>query len=396
MSFRPRIACFPALFFFLLFFPLSSSFSQQHVPAPADIVAGRDIFPIGVWLQDPGNAMAYKALGINFYAGLWKGPTEKQLTQLQAAKMPVFAAQNALAMKPRYADIIVGWMMPDEPDNAQLTEDGSLGPPVLPGTLIQQYHRMKETDPVRPILLNLGQGVAWDQWYGRGTRTNHPEDYELYVKAADIVSFDIYPITHRDSGIRGRLDYVARGVDRLVNWTGGSKPVWSIIETSRVSNAEIMPTGEQIRSLVWLSIIHGARGIIYFVHQFTPYFVEASLLQNNALSQEVAEINARLQSLAPILNKKSTARININVTAPYDSVSILARQESCHLYIFAGSTSKFATEAQITIGGKMTATYVDVLDESRRVALQEDQFQDTFAPYAVHLYRIPLTEENCT
>ena len=24
-------------------------------------------------------------------------------------------------------------------------------------------------------MLNLGQGVAWDGWYGRGTRTNHPE-----------------------------------------------------------------------------------------------------------------------------------------------------------------------------------------------------------------------------
>jgi len=27
------------------------------------------------------------------------------------------------------------------------------------------------------VLLNLGQRVAYDQWIGRGARTNHPEDY---------------------------------------------------------------------------------------------------------------------------------------------------------------------------------------------------------------------------
>ncbi|WP_340148682.1 hypothetical protein [uncultured Sneathiella sp.] len=395
MNFRPGLVCFAALFFSLLSFSPSISFSQRSDPAPADIIAGEDIFPIGVWLQDPGNARSFKALGINFFAGLWKGPTERQLSQLQAAGMPVFAAQNDLALMPRYKDVIIGWMMPDEPDNTQTGADGSKKPPVMPEALIAQYHQMKERDPVRPILLNLGQGVAWDQWHGRGTRTNHQEDYELYVKAADIVSFDIYPITHRDSGIRGRLDYVARGVDRLVNWTDRSKPVWSLIETSRVSTAEIMPTGDQIRSLVWLSIIHGARGIIYFVHQFSPYFVEASLLENEALSQEVATINARLQSLAPILNNENVARVDIDVTAPYGSVSILTRQDGCHLYVFSGSVSKFATDAQITIDGDIAKANVDVLDESRQIELRGGRFQDSFAPYAIHLYRIALKGDGC-
>ncbi|MAZ03147.1 MAG: hypothetical protein CMN56_08415 [Sneathiella sp.] len=395
MNFRPGIVCFPVLFFLLFSFSPSSSFSQQSGLKPSDIIAGEEIFPIGVWLQDPGNAPSFKALGINFFAGLWKGPTERQLTQLQAAGMPVFAAQNNFALMPRYEDIIIGWMMPDEPDNAQALANGGMGPPVPPETVIEQYRQMKERDPVRPVLLNLGQGVAWDQWHGRGTRTNHPEDYTHYVKAADIVSFDIYPITHRDSAVRGRLDYVARGVDRLVNWTDVSKPVWSLIETSRVSTAEIMPTGEQVRSLVWLSIIHGARGIIYFVHQFSPYFIEASLLENETLSQDVATINARLQSLAPILNTEKAAKIDINVTAPYDSVSILTRQDSCHLYVFAGSVSKFASEAQITIDGDVVEAVVDVLDEARQIEFRDGGFQDSFAPYAVHLYKIALNGEDC-
>ncbi len=33
-------------------------------------------FPIAVWLQSPSRAAEYKAIGINLYVGLWRGPTE--------------------------------------------------------------------------------------------------------------------------------------------------------------------------------------------------------------------------------------------------------------------------------------------------------------------------------
>jgi hypothetical protein len=81
----------------------------------------------------------------------------------------------------------------DEPDNAQSRGKGKgYGPPILPATIIEDYRRTKKADPSRPVLLNLGQGVAWDRYQGRGTRTNHPEDYAEYIKGRDIVSFDIW------------------------------------------------------------------------------------------------------------------------------------------------------------------------------------------------------------
>ena len=38
-------------------------------------------FPIGVWLQRPQYADAYKRAGFNVCIGLWKGPTEEQLAE---------------------------------------------------------------------------------------------------------------------------------------------------------------------------------------------------------------------------------------------------------------------------------------------------------------------------
>jgi len=386
-----------SLLSFIAFTFQAPALAQDDASRPARFLDQPDIFPVGVWLQDPENAARFKAIGINFYAGLWEGPTERQLKQLQAAKMPVFAPQNDLALGKRYNDIIAGWMMPDEPDNAQTRAGGGLGPPVLPDDLIQLYRKMKERDSNRPILLNLGQGVAWDQWHGRGTRTNHPEDYEDYVKAADILSFDIYPITHPDGGIRGRLDYVARGVDRLIGWTDGAKPVWSVIEASRVSNAHILPTGDQVRNLVWLSIIHGAEGIIYFVHQFTPGFVEASLLENDPLRAAVKAINQRLQNLAGVLKSESLPGVvSIEPNAESDNtVSALVKQDDCHLYIFTGSLSKFSTEVQFRIQDGVDTGHVEVLDEARVLPLVESSFRDNFGPYATHLYKISRSRPGC-
>ncbi|MBC8217620.1 MAG: hypothetical protein H8E73_04085, partial [Planctomycetes bacterium] len=140
-------------------------------------------FPISVWLQNPARAARYKEAGINTYVGLWRGPTAQQLADLKEAGMKVICHQNKAGLE--YADdpTIIGWMHGDEPDNAQSLGPGKgYGPPIAPEKIVDGYRRIREADPTRPVLLNLGQGVAWDGWHGRGVRTNHPEDYPQYVK----------------------------------------------------------------------------------------------------------------------------------------------------------------------------------------------------------------------
>jgi hypothetical protein len=51
-------------------------------------------FPIAVWLQSPSNAVAYKANGINMYIGLWRGLDQKQLTELQSARLSSSAGRT--------------------------------------------------------------------------------------------------------------------------------------------------------------------------------------------------------------------------------------------------------------------------------------------------------------
>ncbi len=231
--------------------------------------ADPNFFPVAVWLQSPNNAERFQAAGINLYVGLWRGPTASQLEALRLAGMPVICDQNAVGLAEADRSTIVGWMHGDEPDNAQsLGEGRGYGPPIPPANIVEDYEKLRAADPTRPVLLNLGQGVAWDNWIGRGVRRNRPEDYPEYVRGADIVSFDIYPAVHTHPEVAGKLEFVARGVERLRGWAGPDRIVWNCIECTRISNTEVKPTPDQVRAEVWMSLIHGSQGLIYFVHQF--------------------------------------------------------------------------------------------------------------------------------
>jgi len=294
-EYPPMIRVVPFLFLFILTV-------RAQDPAPTNILNAKNSFPIAVWLQNPNNAGRFKAAGINLYVGLHRGPTAEQLKTLARHRMPVICGQ-ALPFKDN--PLVVAWMHGDEPDNAQpLPEGKGWGPPILPSIIEQDYRKMRAADPTRPVFLNLGQGVAWDNWIGRGVRRNKPEDYPEYVKGGDIVSFDIYPAVHDHKDVAGKLEFVARGVERLRKWAGPDRKVWSCIEASRISNTETKPTADQIRSEVWMSIIHGSQGIIYFVHQFKPTFKEASLLDDSDLLAGVTRLNAQVQALAQFTNAR--------------------------------------------------------------------------------------------
>src|SRR5436190_9886674 len=209
-------ATIPLLLIFLFIGPWSGVCAATNSAPYTQWKNGRptdpNYFPIAVWLQNSKNAERYKAAGINLYVALWRGPTANQLADLQKAGMAVICSQNARALELKDNPIIVGWMHNAEPDNAQSLGRGKgYGPPILPETIARDYEKMRAADPTRPVLLNLGQGVAWDNYIGRGVRRNHPEDYPKYVNGCDIASFDIYPVVHEKPEVAGKLEFVAKG-----------------------------------------------------------------------------------------------------------------------------------------------------------------------------------------
>lgn len=347
-------------------------------------------FPIAVWLQAPANAERYRQAGINTYVGLWKGPTEAQLSALRKAGMYVICDQNEVARRHLSDTNIIAWMHGDEPDNAQsLGEGRGWGPPIPPAKIVGDYHRMRAADPSRPVLLNLGQGVAWDGWYGRGVRSNHPEDYPEYLKGCDIASFDIYPAVHDRKEVAGNLWFVARGVERLVQWTEGKKPVWNCIECTHISNPDRKATPHEVRAEVWMSLIHGSRGLIYFVHQFKPKFIEAALLADPEMLAAVTSINRQIKELAPVLKSPTVANA-VKVDSANEAVPVAAmvKHHDGATYLFAVAMRNGETQASFTFTGIEGEHALQVIGENRILLAKDGCFTDHFSPWGVHLYRM--------
>ncbi|MHB1557093.1 MAG: beta-galactosidase [Isosphaeraceae bacterium] len=346
-------------------------------------------FPLSVWLQDPANAGRYRAIGINTYVGLWRGPTAEQLDALDRAGIRLVCGQSERSLKFRDRPTIVAWMHRDEPDNAQSLGRGKgYGPPVPPAKIVEGYRRIRAADPDRPVMLNLGQGVAWDGWYGRGVRTNHPEDYPEYLQGCDIASFDIYPGCHDKPEVAGKLEYVPKGVDRLRKWTSGRKDVWCCIETTRIDNPNRKATPGQVRSEVWMALIHGARGIIYFAHQFNPKFIEAGLLADDEMAGAVSAINGQIRGLAPVLNSPDVPDgANVTSSDPKVPVDFVVKRHDGRTYLFAVAMRDGRTTATFRLPGQADAR-VEVLGEGRTIQANGGRWDDRFDGYGVHLYRI--------
>jgi len=368
----------------------SSRYAQWEYGPPSD----PSYFPIAVWLQDPANATRFKEAGINVYVGLWEGPTEGQLAALKQAGMPVICDQNEVGLAHRTDRTIIGWMHGDEPDNAQPVTDpntgqGTYGPPVPPPKIVADYQKLRAADPTRPIMLNLGQGVANDEWIGRGSAAR-PDDYLTYVKGCDVVSFDVYPVVgiSKPDG-ENYLWYVPKGVDRLVKWTDGEKIIWNCIECTHIGNPDKKATPHQVRAEVWMALIHGSTGLIYFVHQFQPRFVEAALLADPEMLAAVTAINRQIRELAPVLNSPSvTDGATVKSSAAEVPIDLMVKQQQGATYVFAVGMRNGPTRGSFEVRGLPAKATAEVLGEGRSIPVVGGKFEDDFQPYDAHIYRI--------
>ncbi|HUT56283.1 MAG TPA: hypothetical protein VNA25_00250 [Phycisphaerae bacterium] len=384
-----------------------------------------DYFPIAVWLQDPAKAARYKDIGINLYVGLWQGPTAKQIGALEQAGMPVICDQNEYGLQYVKAKkdkaIIVAWMHGDEPDNAQgmeaawknsadaankawpdtpnrtLQQWGRWGPPIPPSKIIADYKRIKKADPTRPVIVNLGQGVAWDKWHGRGIRTNHPEDYLQYIKGCDIVSYDIYPVNATHADVKDKLWLVPFGVDRLLKWSKDERIVWNVIECTQYGKGGRRPTPREVKAQVWMSLVRGSRGLIYFVHEFEVKddggnvvrpFTGAGLLRDKEMAHAVGEINRRIHALGAVLNTPTIANgataSSSNSDVPVDA---MVKKHGGATYLFAVAMRDSETTATFQVKGVAAGT-AEVLGEGRTVPVKDGVLKDAFKGYEVHLYKM--------
>jgi hypothetical protein len=180
-------------------------------------------------------------------------------------------------------------------------------------------------------------------------------------------------------------------------WSSRGQPAWTVIETTTIAaGTSSGPTPAQVRSEVWLALIHGANGIEYFVHSWEPTFREDGIFASATMVAAVKALNQQVKSLAPVLNSAEIPEVvgvsSSNGAAPID---VMVKAKGQVLYVFAAVSRAGTTTGTFTIAGMTGDATATVVGESRSVAVVAGKWSDDLAAHGGHVYVIDLAGATC-
>jgi hypothetical protein len=263
-------------------------------------------------------------------------------------------------------------------------------PRAYPDRTLREYQQIKAGDPSRPVFMTLtGYFHPIFKKYGDEPRKMYPE----YVKATDVIGYDIYPIYGWNKP--EWIYLVHEATDLLVKMSDG-RPVYAWIETSKGGQwtgdlerqKDVTPA--HIRAEVWMAICRGATAIGYFTHVWKPSYNQFGVPPANR--EALAQINGQITRLAPaILGDEPGRAVSIQGENAV-KLDALAKRKDGDIYIFAVNYDEAMKKAAATVKveGLKAGTNVIVDNENRTIKSNDGSFEDSFEPLAVHVYRLAI------
>jgi hypothetical protein len=243
---------------------------------------------------------------------------------------------------------VLAWYVCDEPDHAAWT--------VPPDEMELARKVLRAADPYHPTCAVV---MPWAEsnLYG-------------YADCVDILMADPYPIGTKKPT---NFSSVTRANDIMRRATKFSKPTWSVIQ----GTAQATP--EEETAVVYLSITHGARGVLFWEY--------ADAHKNPAVWKQIVTLAEEMRQLTPALTSPDTSQ---PATADNDAISVLAKQAPDGITVIAVNGSDApATGVQITVPGLGTKIGKRLLEATAGLAIKATNgtLSDDFAPYERHVYQ---------
>ncbi|SEG73527.1 hypothetical protein SAMN05444920_10489 [Nonomuraea solani] len=364
-----------------------------------------DFFPIGVWFEsvvEERDVRLDKEAGLNTYV---------ELTANSNMGLVRSNGMSAITSKPLpgAGGETVGWMIADEADmfagpgdgvwSGKYGGEGQVCLPDKPPCGYTAMRTLKDKLPKndgRMHYANYGKGIA--MWESDAEADRFVNGY------TDIMSTDVYWYT--DTGIcpeaanfikltsdrcpraanYGRVVDRGRRLDAL---DGRRQPVYAFVELGWPgTNGLRSITPDEVAGAVMNSLIHEARGIIYFNHSFAGPCPTQHVLREPCakdIRAAVTELNGRIRSLAPVLNTQSY----VHSFNPELDTMLKGHDGSYYVFAMVGEATAPGPQTLRLPEGLATAGNVEVMFENRTVPVRDGAFTDTFErPDSYHVYRI--------
>ncbi|MFQ5906580.1 MAG: hypothetical protein ACE5JA_08405 [bacterium] len=357
-------------------------------------VNGQPFLPIFVWLQPIRNFDFLISLGINTFMGEGaQGETAKEfLDAAQARGVWGIIHRQKEKWQLKNHPALLCWMFGDEPDlPAKQPDKGQAKVPrVSPEEVAKQYRALKAVDVDHPVYLNLTAG-----FYEQFARYDE-ETYRRYCQATDIVGYDLYPVT--GWGKPEWVPLIGPATRKLRTLAGPRVPVWVILECTTklrwVSQEKLNRIGHpqgardfELRAMVWLAIVNGAKGIGYFPHRWEPY-KQADISEE--VQAEMRRTNRQLTELASIILSPDAPEQVRCEAVNGRPVDILAKKYQGNLHLFAVNATREPVNVQFALPPAVRVSEVEVYDEQRKIAVQKGRFEDSFPELGVRIYVVPI------
>ncbi|GAA0450271.1 hypothetical protein Ade02nite_59400 [Paractinoplanes deccanensis] len=363
-------------------------------------------FPIAVWYEGTYAQPEIdldKAAGLNTYMELTEGSNlplirENGMHAMISGELPGYGAESA------------GWLLPDEVDmwggtgkgtwTGKYPGQGEICAPKSDGCghdILRTMDAKLPSGDGRMRHANFGKGVVF--WQSDTDAAAFVNEY------TDVTSADLYWYT--DPNICGsasegpRLGVKPDQCRRAANYgltmdrmreldaaDGRRQPIYAFVEVGHPAKEDAAPTitGDQVAGAVMNSLIHEARGVIYFNHSFGGSCESQHVLRDcgkDTTRPKVTETNTRIRELAPVLNTQSYQWV-FN-----PDLDTMLKEHDNQMYVFAMPGRTGGTGAQGLTLPATSATTAEVLFENRSVPIINGVITDRFAEeYSYHVYRI--------
>ena len=272
------------------------------------------------------------------------------------------------------------WKGADEPQWGQIP---------IPA-LTRAYKIIREEDPNHPI---------WIVHAPRGT----VEQLRAYNSTFDIGGVDIYPVSdppgrHLAATDKNReISAVGDYTQKMTRVLGGQKPLWLTLQiafsgTEPPKRPLVFPTLRQQRFMTYEAIINGARGLVYFGGTLQPTLSDRDrklgwnwTYWDDVLRSVVQEVGDK----GPLGEALCAADSKLPLKANGSGIELRVREVGRHVYVLACCRDPHKTVQVQFSGLPNDVAEGEVLFESgRKIAATNGSFNDSFAPFDVHVYKL--------
>lgn len=358
-------------------------------------------FPVAVWwggYSSDGDIQKDKALGINTYVQLNHVADYRKLT-----KHGMSLIGNQLDDQPRHDPGWVGDYLDDEVDGRF---SASAGQALLSGLV----HKLPDHSKFRYANFT-GMVISWYE--------NHPEWDDAsnhYVRDfTDVLSLDSYwyssdacdwdnpngsgwafPFTKQNCRTGQNYGRNVEGMRWRLAQAGSTQPVMNFIEIVEPAEKGYTThplTTDEVKGAAMSSIIHEARGLIWFNQAFHGRCATGNAVRSyydpnypcRATVAAAGEVNNLIGSLAPVLNTQSY-RWSFG-----KDIDAMLKVHDGAAYVFAMADDSYAPgKRTFSLPKELHGRRIEVVGENRTIAPNADgTFTDTFENVnKYHVYKI--------